>query len=297
MGIFRGAWAVVSINFHKWKRDYRVWLIFAFTAVIIVDYLSGYTDYAVAENRSLTGCLLPVLYLPSEISLRAPKMLWHIGFILLLCNAPFMYPVSPYAILRTRRVKWWIGECTYIILAALIFMVFVTLVSILVAAPAMPLAADWGETFHDFVFGTDTHTVQELLERSALSIKVPQKSIMYLNPAACQIYTFFTGWGSFAVLGLLLYLVNLMQKNTVLGLGVTAVFILLDPILTMLAPQYGYWIQVFSPVCWTSVENLHNLRSDYFVSIPFVAVAYPLLIIALISLIAWGSKKVRIEVR
>lgn len=59
MGIFRGAWAVVSINFHKWKRDYRVWLIFAFTAVIIVDYLSGYTDYAVAENRSLTGCLLP----------------------------------------------------------------------------------------------------------------------------------------------------------------------------------------------------------------------------------------------
>lgn len=297
MGIFRGAWAIVSINFHKWKRDYRVWLIFAFTAVIIVDYLSGYTDYAVAENRSLTGYFLPVLYLPSEISVRAPKILWHVGFILLLCNAPFMYPVSSYAILRARRTGWWIGECTYVILAALIFMTFITLVSILVAAPAMPLASDWGETFRDFVFGTSTQTVQELLEHSALSIKVPQKTIMYLNPVSCQIYTFFTGWAAFVVLGLLLYLINLLQNNTVLGLGITAVFILLDPILTMLAPQYGYWLQVFSPVCWTSVDNLHNLRSDYFVSIPFVAAAYPILIIVLLSLIAWRSKKVRIEVR
>lgn len=297
METFRGIKAIVSINFHKWKRDYRVWLIFAFVAVIVADYLMGYTDYAVAENRSLSGCLLPVLYLPSEISLRAPKMLWCIGFVLLLCNAPFMYPVSPYAILRTRRMKWWMGECTYIFLAALIFMTFITLVSILTVVPALPFSADWGETFHDFVFGTDTMTVEELLERHAVSIEVPKKTIMYLNPIACEIYTFLTGWATFVVLGLFLYLVNLLQKNTVLGLGITSVFILLDPILTMLAPQYGYWLQIFSPVCWTSVENLNNLRSDYFVNIPFVSVAYPVLILVLLSFIAWGSKKVRIEVR
>ena len=297
MVIFRGVGAIVSINLHRWKRDYRVWLILIFVAVIIMDYLNGYSGYAVAQNRSLTAYLLPVLYLPSEVGLRAPKVLWCMGFLLLLCNAPFMHPMSPYAILRTRRNKWWVGECAYVCLVALIFMIFITLISILVAVPKVSFSNDWGDTFKDYLFGTSTRTVDELLGQYPLSISLPKKAIMYLNPIACQIYTFFTGWATFIVLGLLLYYISLSQKNKLLGLGITSIFIYLDPILTLLAPEYGYWLQAFSPVCWTSVECLKDLGAIYFISISFVSVAYPTLMIVLLVLIAWKSKKIMIEVR
>lgn len=297
METFRSMKAIALINFQRWKRDYRIWLIFAFTAILIVEYLKGYTIYGMEEGKKLTFCLLPLLYIPTEVSLRAPKILWHVGFLLLLCDAPFMHQTAPYMILRSQRKRWWKGECLYIISVAFIYMSFITLVSSLVALPAVSLENDWGPAITDIIFGTDSQTVEEILNSYTIGIFAPEEVIKYLYPFASEGYTFLTGWGTFCVLGLLLYFVRIIQKSVLVGLGITGVFIFLDPILTILAEPDKYWLQVFSPVCWTSLDLLNVLSSKHFLSIPFLLIMYPVLIISILFLIKWRSRKVIIEVK
>lgn len=295
--MFKSVFAFSFCNISRWKKDYRVWLIFLFTMFIIIEYLKGYTIYGMAEGKKMTFCLLPLLYPSSEMSIGAPKLLWYVGFILLLCDAPFLYQSTPYIIMRSGRKNWWIAECLYIFEVAFIYMSFITIVSSAVSLPVISFENDWGEVLTDFLVGTDTETVEELLNKYKLGIGEPTRAVRMLYPFACQAYTFFTGIASFTILGLLIYLINVIQKNILWGLGTAFVLVFLDPILSFFAKPAAYWLHAFSPVCWTTVNCIDILGSRFFISIPFVTAASLIIITILIVLIALLSRKIIVEVR
>ncbi|MGN0298816.1 MAG: hypothetical protein ACI4C1_06525 [Lachnospiraceae bacterium] len=294
---FKRMLQVVRINFCGWKRDFRIWFILAFTAVLIIEYLKGFVIYGMENGKTLTFCMLPFLYMSSNISVRAPKMLWHIGFLLLICDAPFLHQNAPYMVLRSRRTSWWMGECLYIVLVALFYMTFITLVSSAVTLPVICLENDWGEAITDFMYGTSETSVLELFDTYELGMAWPELVIKFLYPFASQLYTFLTGWGTFVILGWLVYALSLTRKTNVVGLLTAGVFIFLDPILVYGATFRHYWLQAFSPICWTSVDSLNILYREYFLSIPFVMIMYPLVLSILLVIISRLSRKSIIEVR
>lgn len=294
---FKSIAAFSFCNISRWKQDYRVWLILVFTALLIVEYLKGYTLYGMAEGKKMTFCMLPVIFQTCDISLRSPKVLWHIGYILLLCDAPFLYQNAPYIIMRGGRNKWWMGECLYILEVAFLYMGFITVVSSAVSLPVISFQNDWGPALADFINGTDTKTLKQLLYDYPLGLGLPERAVNMLYPFASQAYTFFTGLASFSILGLVIYLINLIQKNILWGIGTACVIVFLDPILTFLAKPADYWLQAFSPVCWTSVECINLLGSRFFISIPFVAAASLIIIGIMLVFIALLSRKIMIEVR
>lgn len=297
MGVFRSVSSFSFCNISRWKKDYRVWLIFVFTALLVIEYLKGYTVYGMAEDKKMTFCMLPFLFQTCDISLRSPKVLWHIGYLLLLCDAPFLYPNAPYMVMRSGRNRWWMGECLYIFAAAFLYMGFLAIVSSALSLPVISFQNDWGPALTDFIHGTDTKTVDQLLRSYRLGLGQPERAVDMLYPFACEAYTFFTGFASFSILGLLVYLINLVQKNMLWGIGTACVVIFLDPVLTSLAKPADYWLQAFSPVCWTSVECINVLGSRFFLSIPFVAAASLVMIGILLILIALFSRKLMVEVR
>lgn len=297
MAIFKSTFSFCRMNFGKWKRDYRVWIIMLFTALLVVDYLQGYTSYAVAEGKNITFCLLPVLHIQSEISLAAPKVLFYILFILLICDAPFMHDITPYAIMRSGRGKWWMGECVYLALAAFFFILFLAVCSFFVVLPAVSFENDWGTGLMDYLYGTETFSVDDILRRYPISIGLPEKAVTYLNPFECQIYTFFTGWAAMFFLGLIVYLMNLITRSKFWGVVAAAFFVLLDPILEAQTEMSRcFWAPVFSPICWTSVEQLNYVDSQSIFNIPVVVALYSVLLILLIAVIGIMSKKISVEV-
>jgi len=62
-------------------------------------------------------------------------------------------------------------------------------------------------------------TVEQLLGKYMLGLGEPARAVQMLYPFASQAYTFFTGLASLFILWLLIYLINLMQKNILWGLG------------------------------------------------------------------------------
>lgn len=297
MGVFKSAVKIASINFYRWKRDLRIWFILLFTVLLIDYYLRGIVRYGLESGRTVTICMLPSLFISTIISVNAPKMIFHIGMLLILCDAPFFHPVTPYAVLRSRRTSWWMGECLYIIAAAFFYMLLITLVSSLYVLPVAAFENDWGSLLNSLVFGTEEQTALEVNLSIDYAMAYQPEAVRYLYPFASQLYTFMTGWASFTFLGLLAYVVSLVKKNTALGIGVASVFVFLDPVLTwMMKGRYG-WLQAFSLVCWNTVENLNITGRYRFISVPFVAVMYPLLIVILLA-VSWRmSKKAVIELK
>ena len=111
MGLFKRSIAVTSINFNCWRQDFRVKFILLFTALIVFNTLKPVLQYGLDNGAVSTPLLLPLLFGSTEISIGTPKICFHVGLILLLCDAPFYYPITPYAIMRSKRSGWCIGIC------------------------------------------------------------------------------------------------------------------------------------------------------------------------------------------
>lgn len=127
MGLFKRSMAVTSINFNCWRQDFRVKFILLFTALIVFNTLKPVLQYGLDNGAVSTPLLLPLLFGSTEISIGTPKIYFHIGLILLLCDAPFYYPITPYAIMRSKRFGWCIGTCLYIAAVAFVYIAFITI--------------------------------------------------------------------------------------------------------------------------------------------------------------------------
>lgn len=297
MVLFRSAGAVASINLHRWIRDIRIWLILFVTVLCVDRYLRDLVQYGLSTDQTVTFCMLPFLFFATGVTVNAPKMIFHIGMLLLLCDAPFFHPSTPYMVLRSKRNGWWVGECLYIMETALFYMGFLSIVSSLYVLPIATLKNDWGSAAYALVYGSETQTALEIWDSFQYPVPVPRNAVVYLYPFACQLYTFLTGWATFSFLGLLMYAVSLASKKVVWGMVVSGIFILLDPILVRLARGFKYWLQAFSPVCWSTIDCLNELSQYYFISIPFVSVMYPVLIAVLLICIWRLSQNAVIELR
>lgn len=297
MEIFRTGIQVACINIYRWKKDYRIWLIFAFTMLLIIWYMQPYIDYCMKEDKTITFCLLPLLYVPSSISIGAPKMMWNIGFIILLCDAPFMHEAAPYVFIRGGRKSRFIGECMYIIWVAFIYMLFITFISMLITLPVINISNDWGDGISDYIFGSNKYIVSDLVTLYPRKIPLPEQTIKYLYPFAAEVFTFFSSLGCMIIMGLLLFFISMLAKRREIGMIICGIFVMLDPILTWIAEPNAYYLQSLSPICWTSIENLNILKSNYFLSISFVIMGEAVCIILLLIAVYFINKKSIIEVK
>lgn len=292
MELYKRAAAVAGINFRRWIRDSRVRLIFIFIGCLIIYYMKPYTEYGLSAGRNCSGWLLPILFSSSTVSIDSSKMYIYLGMLLLLCDAPFFSPSTPSIILRSRRDAWWVGECLYIMLASLVYTLFVSIMCMISVLPVAAFGNEWGGVMQDLIFGSQTRTAGELMAEWGLQY-APRDVIRYLYPQGAELYTFLTAWGSFSFLGLLMYLGSLYFGHVLFGMCFSGLFIFLNPVLVFMAGDckgWDYWLEALSPVCWTSIERLHITDQNFFIRIPFVAVMYPVLIGLLCFLICRCSR-------
>ena len=93
---------------------------------------------------------------------------------------------------------------------------------------------------------------------------------------------------------MILYLVSLISKNILWGLAVTGIIVFLDPILTWFTFPKKFWLQYFSPVCWTSVESLDSVQPYRALNIPAVSALYVILLSVSFVAIYYQSKRIMI---
>ena len=97
-------WQLLPLILIVGDRTLEIKFILLFTALIVFNTLKPVLQYGLDNGAVSTPLLLPLLFGSTEISIGTPKMYFHIGLILLLCDAPFYYPITPYAIMRSNAL-------------------------------------------------------------------------------------------------------------------------------------------------------------------------------------------------
>lgn len=296
MELFKSAFSIASIYFRRWLHDMRVWFIFILTVFLIKEHFSNLLACGLAEQAKATICVLPLLFQPSGISVGATKMILHVGMVLLLCDAPFFQPMTPYMLLRSRRNGWWMGACLYILGTAFTYMLFITLVSSAMMLPIATFGNWWGSAVNYFIYGDASRTASDFIMQYGFSTSA-KYVIMYIYPYAAQLYTFFVGWISFSFIGLVMYAISIYQKSWVWSISAAGVFIFLEPVLNEIGRITTYWIQIFSPLCWTSIDYFSMFEPTFRLNIPLVVILSIIVILVMIIIIWRRSLITVIELR
>lgn len=272
--------AITASNLCQWIKGIRVKFIFLCIGLLIVYELLPVLSYGMDYDRTVPLFILPMFFGSNKISLASPKMMMYIGLLCMLCDAPFHYPLKPYVIQRSGKTAQCLGDCLYIMIVSLCYLVFITVVSTVMILPIASLQDTYSGVLTDMALGTGPIGVYQMAIDYP-HMQLPTRVIQMLYPSGAQIYTFFVGWLSFVFLGMLMYWVSLLSGSSMVGIAAAGFFVFLDPILVWAAWPNRYWLMVFSPVCWSSAEQLNLLGADRFISIPMVLVEGGILLILL----------------
>ena len=236
MGNLKKGWYVCESNFIQWRKNYRIWMIAAIETILIFRYLHGLSEYGQATGKTITPFVLPIVFAEAENSNGLLKVLIYLGCVMLFCNAPFLNNQKPYMILRCKRKGWYLGENMYVWLAAFLYMLFISLISLIAVLPTVSTNRLWGEIAGDFVVNQ-----RSLIPVYTWGLVMPVRVIQNYYPLAAFIYTFIAGWLSIVFIGKLMYLLNLKIGKKTIGISAAVFFIMLDPVTVYFTnfKQYG----------------------------------------------------------
>ena len=275
--LFKSSLLIAWESFLEWKKDYRIWVLFSLTGLILVRYLYGVNLYGFDYHTKVTPFLLPLLFGDSDVANGLVKMLLMLGAVCLFSNAPFSSDIAKYQVLRAGKRAWWVGKCLYIWVASFVYISFIALFSGLFVLPTADMGDLWGSTLKDWLAGKNGWGAY------AGQLTLPFEMIRVLYPAGAQILTFFSASLTVCVIGHLIYFVNLLTNSRSWGIGCATMLVMIDPVIHYFAfTSLQRWMYKINPVSWCSIELWTVVGSGKPLSAQFVFSADVLLIAALI---------------
>src|SRR5690625_3817274 len=126
----------LGVNFRKWLVNPRIYALAVFIIAFLIYHQSGLSQFAGAHNQGVTPWVFPHLTTPPVLHVFATFA------IILFSDAPFEDKHMPFLMIRSGRRNWIIGQLIYILMASLIYTLFVFIISILALLPNLELRSE-----------------------------------------------------------------------------------------------------------------------------------------------------------
>lgn len=198
------------------------------------------------------------------------KLLFFFPLILLFCNAPFIDDNQAYIILRSGRIPWSIGQVGYIIFATAIYFLFLVFLTIAINIFNLQFTSEWGK-----VLGTLANTNAANLV--GLKINVSSNILHYFSPLQAMWFTFLLNWLVGVLLGLIIYVFNLLSNIRMAGVLIASFLLVLDATVTGRPNLYR-----FSPVSWSNLDRINIEGITQMPTITYIYLLFAILIVGCI---------------
>ena len=230
---FKSATIIATLNLLSWKKDYRIWSVGTVIMVLIIRYLIGVPLYALPNGKTSTALLLPVLLADAMNSNGLLKVLFLIH--------------------RAGRKGWWKGECLYIAIASFIYMAFIAACSFLVVLPCLEWNG-WGSIWEI--------SSNKLMNYVLYSKVYPKNVISSTTVWNAAFYSYMVSSLTVMLLGYLVYAFNVVTGKNWPGILAASCLVLADPVVIYFYHEQTSWMMLFSPVNWSSIENLKKYSGE-----------------------------------
>ena len=200
--------AVVRYNFRMWRRNVRIYLTFAL-AFILCFLLSDKAASFAYEMNTAMQAFEPFVWTFGDAN---SVLLISLLLVLLFADIPFLGAGVPYYLVRMRRSTWAWGQLLYLVIATLIYMVFILIATTLICMQNSFLGNMWSETAAILGYSG---------AGKAVALPALVKTLEMSRPYECAITIFLLMLLYTLVLALLMLLMKLLRGKSA---GVVAAF-------------------------------------------------------------------------
>jgi hypothetical protein len=225
----------------------RFYVVILVLFAVIWSFFGGVGEYLASEGYQLQVCELFILFSSSMYSQR----ILLLAAALLLADAPFIREGISYGLIRSTKLKWFLGQLLYAMMMTLILLVSMHLILLIFTGGQITFANDWSDRFREICVNLDAgyYEFEPLgIELSVdFTIHFMNSGSPYFVYAISMLYAFLMSL-SCCVIGMLL---NLYFRT---GVGVlTAVVFLAIHTASDRVPAISSWINPISPCYLASV--------------------------------------------
>lgn len=274
MDKIRKTFLLAGNNFRKWSINPRIYMILLLLIGYLNMMLSPVRDFCKTVEHPITPWVFPFL-MAQPYSL----LMILLGFILLLCDAPFIESEQPYIITRSGRILWTGGQIVYIVLTSALYFLTVVFLTIILLSPYTSLEGGWGKVINTFSQGNAA--------RYGVVIPFDYTIVKTLSPAQAMLMEFFVCWLLGIVLGILMFCINLVisrSAGAIIAAGIA--------ILPLFVRKTNWRLHYVSPASWVSLSVLDIGEMTSFPSVSY-AISGFLLLTAILTMLAILSMRHR----
>lgn len=288
MELLKPVLAICVQNLRKWRTDYRIWIIGLIGYVTILVFVDD-------MKRIVTGLgtAMPVWIFPFIYSQFHMKLIYTLLLVLLFCNAPFIDSNQTFMYMRSGRVKWLLGQILYVIVSSGIYYVFLLIVCFLSAAfEGGEINLEWGKTL-SVVANSDAAG-----RFGSPFIEISNFVITYFSPFNATWFTFLLSWLCGSMIGLIIFLCNMLTKTRFLGITISSALVILSALIeNSLNYMTNSMYLPFSPISWTTLNRVDVAGLTQNPSFGYCISFYLIVIALLITGILIFGKKQSMDVK
>lgn len=247
-------------NMRKWIGNSRI--IVSLIVIFLFTYL--YTK-GLWKISDYTGEKLSPYIFPFLTTYRYMKILYLFPLIMIFSDAPFIDSNQQFVMVRSGRLSWGIGQMLYIVVGSFCYTMFMLLSSIIVNIGHIQLDTSWGK---GLILAATTNLTSALGIQYD-TVKVTGSIVRYYTPSQAMLWSFVFLWMICTILGLIIYDLNILFKSNAVGVLVTGFMVFFTAIVDEV--QQFMW---FSPVTWSSLNNIDVAKTTSLPSFYFVLYMY-----------------------
>lgn len=271
---------VISVclqDLRKWQTDYRIWTIVVLMIIMVQIYIDDMRRIVVGLGTDMPVWIFPFLYQQYHT-----KLIFTLPVVLLFCNAPFADQNQIFVYMRTGRKKWLCGQILYIVVTSALYYIFLFIVSFLSTALYGGSGLEWGKTLQTVA------TSNAAQYFGSPFIDVSYTVVTFFTPLQAVWFTFLVSWLSAVVIGLIIFLCNLLSGTRLLGVLISSVLV----VLSMFVERGWQSIIKYSPISWNTLDNIDVGGLSANPSFTYCMCVYTGLIAALtVGILIFGSRK------
>lgn len=282
----RQAFKIAGQNFLGWRKSPRIWMTFVLAFVLCL-MLSGQVLSQATRYETVLQIVEPFIWTYGDA---ASVMLSSLLLVLLFADMPFVSQATPYWLIRTKRKVWLAGQVIYVVLATVIYNLFLLVVLGIMAAPFSYVGDVWSKTAAMLGYGGG----------KGITVPVSVKTMEISLPYHCAAVVFLLMLLYSLFIAALMLALNLLWGN---GAGVLGAFaanlygFLLNPaVFQKLFHFTGNLEYKANVLCgWLSPLNhatfpMHNFGYDY---LPKVIVSVTIFLVLIVGLVFLAGMKMR----
>lgn len=264
------------LNFRKWGSSYRIPVVFLMEFLYLYICTQNGYEFLQEQNIGITSWFF-VFWSGGFYA----RIIMFLGVILLFCNAPFTDEQQMFVMLRVGKVRWFMGQILYIILASICYFGIIVLMTIFRFFPYIGFSLEWGDALRNGSM------------ENIFSASVPLKVLEQFSPIQAFGYAFGISVGVGIVFGLLILLIN-MHKESVWGIGIAVTWVAASLFIVIFPQKTENLLKYVAITEWCDLHAYMN--GMYSISLAYTIPSSVVLIVILIIGILLSTKKYNIRI-